>query len=517
MSVFPLFLVHFLPRENPKKCPKISGLDDDIKKGKRPPPLLVVPHHGEERDRQRWAKGERRGSRTTLVDNRARARERGIQAARGMKLIHEKFERDGKGSVKCIAESEDDMWDLYNLLKLDDIVHATATRKVKASEMESSSNLRDTSSKVIKLNLGVKTTNIDWDPDLSLIRVSGQNQTVSEYVKQGAMHTLELTTHKAVTIEKNEWDGEDVRRFRKAFEPNVQATIAAMLISDVGECRIALCGGTRTTVVAKIERSIPKKKGVGAVVGHEKQLGKFYDDICNAVLGSSNASSSSSAGAAAAAKTTLSTDEKKKHFLENCNCFVIAGPGFGKENVLQKLNERAQKLYSGKTFESWLKSSFDCALVKNIRASSAHVGALLEALKDPSTRKAVGAAAETLDADVLEQLYAEIEKFKALYGPSHVLRAFKEGAIKTLLLSDDVFRTKDPVERKVWTKVREEVESSGFGDTRVLSTGHTSGERLKQLTGVAAILRFPMEELIESDLPNPPDYKKWLEELSVDD
>ena len=495
MSVFPLFLVHFLPRENVQKN---------------------VQKNATGRDGQK-ASDEGVEQRSSIIA-RERERERGIQAARGMKLIHEKFERDGKGSVKCTPETEDDMWDLYNLLKLDDIVHATATRKVKASEMESSSNLRDTSSKVIKLNLGVKTTNIDWDPDLSLIRVSGQNQTVSEYVKQGAMHTLELTTHKAVTIEKNEWDGEDVRRFRKAFEPNVQATIAAMLISDVGECRIALCGGTRTTVVAKIERSIPKKKGVGAVVGHEKQLGKFYDDICNAVLGSSNASSSSSsAGAAAAAKTTLSTDEKKKHFLENCNCFVIAGPGFGKENVLQKLNERAQKLYSGKTFESWLKSSFDCALVKNIRASSAHVGALLEALKDPSTRKAVGAAAETLDADVLEQLYAEIEKFKALYGPSHVLRAFKEGAIKTLLLSDDVFRTKDPVERKVWTKVREEVESSGFGDTRVLSTGHTSGERLKQLTGVAAILRFPMEELIESDLPNPPDYKKWLEELSVDD
>ena len=183
---------------------------------------------------------------------------------------------------------------------------------------------------------------------------------------------------------------------------------------------------------------------------------------------------------------------------------------------MQKLNERAQKMYSGKTFESWLKSSFDCALVKNIRASSAHVGALLEALKDPSTRKAVGAAAETLDADVLEQLYAEIEKFKALYGPSHVLRAFKEGAIKTLLLSDDVFRTKDPVERKVWTKVREEVESSGFGDTSAINRT-CKRERLKQLTGVAAILRFPMEELIESDLPNPPDYKKWLEELSVDD
>ena len=84
--------------------------------------------------------------------------------------------------------------------------------------MESSgANVRDTSSKVIKLNLGVKVTSIDWDPDLSLVRVSGRNQTVSEYVKQGAMHTLELTTHKAVTIEKSEWDGEDADGFGKLW------------------------------------------------------------------------------------------------------------------------------------------------------------------------------------------------------------------------------------------------------------------------------------------------------------
>ena len=259
-------------------------------------------------------------------------------------------------------------------------------------------------------------------------------------VTQSMRHTLELTTHKAVTIEKSEWDGEDVRRFRKALEPNAQATIVAMLISDVGECRTVLCGGARTTVVVKIERSIPKKKGVGAVVGHEKQLGKFYEDICDAVLGSGSGHASTSLSAAAA---TTDEKKKKKHFLENCpNCFVIAGPGFGKENILQKLNERSQKLYSGKTFESWLKSSFDCVLVKNVRASSAHVGALLEALKDPSTRKAVGAAAETLDADVLEQLYAEIEKYKALYGPSHVLKAFKEGAIKMLLYQTMYFARK---------------------------------------------------------------------------
>jgi protein pelota len=97
-----------------------------------------------------------------------------------------------------------------------------------------------------------------------------------------------------------------------------------------------------------------------------------------------------------------------------------------------------------------------------------------------------------------------------------VRREFILWVINVYLLSDDVFRTKDPIERKLWTKVREDVENSGFGSARVFSTGHESGERLKQLTGVAAILRFPMEELVESELPNPPDYKKWLEDLSDD-
>ena len=106
-----------------------------------------------------------------------------------MKLIHEKFERDGKGSVKCTPETEDDMWDLYNLLKLDDIVHATATRKVKASEMEASSGgngTRDTSSKVIKLTLGVKVTNVYVNALLNpnTILIWNQTSNLEKYKKK---------------------------------------------------------------------------------------------------------------------------------------------------------------------------------------------------------------------------------------------------------------------------------------------------------------------------------------------
>lgn len=391
-------------------------------------------------------------------------------------------------------------------------MQAIAQRKIKNERLfpigERSERATQQATKVIKMQMSVQVTNIEWDQEISEIRVNGKNQTECDFVKLGASHTLEISVNRAVMITKDEWDLEHVRRFRQACDRSSNgATICAMLISDIGECRVFLCGGTRTTCVAKIERAIPKKKGAGAVVGHEKAIQKFYDDVCDAIVfdvpvGNSNNN----------AQASENSSKTKRHFLENCNCFVVAGPGFGKENVLTKLNEKTQKKYSGKSFENWLKSQFDCVLVKNVRASSAHLGALLEALKDPSTRKAVGEAAETLDADVLEQLYEEIQKYKALYGPSHVLEAFKEGAIKTLLFSDDVFRTKDPIERKLWTKVRERVENSGFGSARIFSTGHESGERLKQLTGVAAILRFPMENLIEQEL-EPPDYAKWLIEI----
>lgn len=42
------------------------------------------------------------------------------------------------------------------------------------------------------------------------------------------------------------------------------------------------------------------------------------------------------------------------------------------------------------------------------------------------------------------------------------------------------------------------VRESG-GDVRIFSSMHISGEQLEQLTGIAAILRFPMPELEDED------------------
>lgn len=52
--------------------------------------------------------------------------------------------------------------------------------------------------------------------------------------------------------------------------------------------------------------------------------------------------------------------------------------------------------------------------------------------------------------------------------------------------------------RKRYVKLVESVKESG-GQSRIFSSMHVSGEQLGQLSGIAAILRFPMPEIEEAD------------------
>ncbi|CAF4186522.1 unnamed protein product, partial [Rotaria magnacalcarata] len=56
------------------------------------------------------------------------------------------------------------------------------------------------------------------------------------------------------------------------------------------------------------------------------------------------------------------------------------------------------------------------------------------------------------------------------------------------------FRNIDFTKRRRFVQLVDSVKESG-GTVRLFSSMHASGERLSQLTGIAAILRFPMPDL----------------------
>jgi protein pelota len=86
-----------------------------------------------------------------------------------------------------------------------------------------------------------------------------------------------------------------------------------------------------------------------------------------------------------------------------------------------------------------------------------------------------------------------LEPDRAWYGYEQVRRAHLQRAVQTLMVTDTLFKSKDVQERRRYVQLVEDVKQAG-GDVLLLSAQHVSGEELTQLTGVAAILRFGIDE-----------------------
>lgn len=85
---------------------------------------------------------------------------------------------------------------------------------------------------------------------------------------------------------------------------------------------------------------------------------------------------------------------------------------------------------------------------------------------------------------------------KAFYGYLHVSKADEQLAVESLLVTDALFRNSNVEERKKYVALVESVRKHG-GHVYVFSSMHVSGQQLQQVSGVAAILRYPLPDLEE--------------------
>ncbi|KAJ8446172.1 hypothetical protein Cgig2_015943 [Carnegiea gigantea] len=149
------------------------------------------------------------------------------------------------------------------------------------------------------------------------------------------------------------------------------------------------------------------------------------------------------------------------------HCMVIAGPGSTKDQFRQ--------FYFHK-----------------------HVGEVLDDPRAMSLIKDTKSATELRAMKELNEMML-FHHDKACYGPKSVDFASELMAIETLLITDDMFRNVDSALRKKYIGPVDSVKRSG-GKVLVLSSMHVSGEQLTQLTGIAAILRFPVPDIDELEL-----------------
>jgi len=173
---------------------------------------------------------------------------------------------------------------------------------------------------------------------------------------------------------------------------------------------------------------------------------------------------------------------------------VIASPGWVRDVVYDYIMAEASRT-GNKTLMS-VKNKF-----VRVHITSPHVHSLVEVLKSPEIASQLKETKFAREGIMLDKFFKMLgsDEMRAWYGPDHVALASDRGAIGTLLISDELFRASDPVLRKKYVALVEDARQKG-AEVLIFSSMHESGQQLNQLTGIAAILTFPLDvEVVEAE------------------
>lgn len=377
-----------------------------------------------------------------------------------MKLVRKELEKDGAGRVTLVPEEPEDMWHTYNLVQVGDSLRASTIRKVQTESATGS-----VGSSRVRTTLTLRVQALDFDAQACQLRVRGTNAQENAYVKLGAHHTIELEPQRPFTLAKARWDSVVLERVEQACEPARGADVAAVVL-HAGLAHVCLVTPSMTLARAKVEVSIPRKRR-GHCAQHERALERFYEQVVQALL-------------------------RHVHF-DVVKCVLVAGPGFVREQFCDYMFQQAVKTDHKVLLENRAK-------FLQVHASSGHKYALKEVLCDPAVASRLSDTKAAGEVKALDDFYKMLqhEPDRACYGLKQVERANEALAIDTLLISDQLFRHQDVATRSRYVRLVDSVKENA-GTVRIFSSLHVSGEQLSQLTGVAAILRFPVPELSDQE------------------
>lgn len=378
-----------------------------------------------------------------------------------MKIVRRDLIPGGPGSVKMVPEEADDLWIAYNLIAEGDSVLAVTVRKVLR---EAASGGRD--AERVKLRLEIKVEAVAYEKEGSVLRIRGKNILENEHVKIGAFHTLELEVQRPFVLRKDVWDSLALDMINQAADPAASADLAVVLMQE-GLAHILLVGKSVTTTRSRIEVSIPRKHGP-AIAGYESALNKFFENVLQAFL---------------------------KHVdFKVVRCAVIASPGFTKDQFHRHLMLEAER----RQLRSIIENKSRILLV---HTTSGYKHSLREVLDAPNVMNMIKDTKAAQEVRALDDFFSMLsnDPARACYGPKHVEVAHERMAIQTLLITDELFRSADIATRQKYVNLVKSVKDSG-GTAHIFSSMHVSGEQLAQLTGIAAILRFPLPDLEDIEM-----------------
>ncbi|MDY6770593.1 MAG: mRNA surveillance protein pelota [Candidatus Nanohaloarchaea archaeon] len=338
-----------------------------------------------------------------------------------MKLLQQDT-RDGYMRLK--VERDEDLWHLKYVVEEGDLIKTMSPR----------TTIEGREKRKCLIKLEVEKTEFQGDR----LRTTGEIVEAPDDVEHG-YHTFNLQAGKEFEIWKEEWKDYQVERVKKAARIDNYQLLVCMV--EKGEANFAVITETGIRDLADVDVNVPGK--MYKTEGEEKE--SFYGQILSVL----------------------------QRNAEKVDKIIIAGPGFEKENVHNRLVEEAPEI--------------EDMLMLQDTSVTGYTG-IQEVIKRGAVDKVIEESRVSEEVQLVEEFLKHLNKDdgKAVYEPKKVAQAAEMGAVEDLLINDNL------ITENRYEKVMEEVENQA-GEIHIIHTDHEAGRKLKSLSGIAAILRYKIE------------------------
>lgn len=335
----------------------------------------------------------------------------------------------GLGEIKVLPETDDDVWHLYNVICIGDLVTASTTRR----DEKADDKLRAERAEKKRMTLGIRVEKIEYEQDGLRMRLLGLIEEGPQDI--GQHHTLIVEVGEQLRIRKGHWKQTQIDRLESAVKDTVKPRIVFVSL-DQDEATIAVLRayGLKEVVTVRSMRS-------GKQYDEKGKPLDYHGEIISKLSG----------------------------VAEPGMPLVLLGPGFEKEQLSDSISRLP-------------KGTFGSVFVAHTGQSG--MTGVNELIKSGLGSKILRESTVGTEMEAVNRLMEEIGKNgNATYGTEEVVNAANAGAVERLLILDSVLREKD------LDDVVRAVEQQQ-GSLLVVSGEHDAGKQLAALGGMGALLRY---------------------------
>jgi protein pelota len=343
-----------------------------------------------------------------------------------MKIVH--FDRK-TNQMKVQVDTLDDMWHLDKVIAPGDEVEAHSLRTYKVGTREEKK----------PVTIRVKAERVEFSKTSNRLRILGPIVwgEPEEYIQLGKYHTIDVESGGRIKIIKA-WKNHEIERLRQAEKESKKPKIRIIVMDDE-KALTAMLRAFGVDYGPEFYSSGSKRDE-----NYEKSQQEYFGKIAA---------------------------EIERH----PERFVVAGPGFAKDNLKDFIARRKPELLKRIVFES---------------VSYAERSGVNELFNKGLIEKIMGEERFEKEMKLMDELLLDIHKDtgKAAYGIGEVKKAVGAFAVRKLLVLDEYLRNDKAAEEVVDEADRNKAEIVIF------SSEGDAGQKLKGFGKIAALLKFRMRE-----------------------